>query len=107
MTDYGIKISKPNISVLDAKDTELVQSSSFPTFKIFRIVRFTNPGNVLHGLDYPPTFMALSKVDGVWRWAGYGYQMGGFPFVNVNSTRVYSVSSDEVYVILFTESLNE
>ncbi len=100
-------MSKPGVDVETASDANLSWSSDFKTLKSFRVVRFTSAGNISHGLDYPPTFIALIKEGTTWGSASFGYQELGYSFVSVDSTKVYSSTSYEVYVILFVDPLNE
>ena len=119
MSDIGLKISKPGIDVKTATDKDLVWSSNFKTLKLYRQIVFTEAGEVSHGLDYPPTFMALMRVDGVTVPTSLGYQEGGYAFVSVDDVNVYAtnpedlhdqpypVDWDRVYVSLFIDPLNE
>jgi hypothetical protein len=101
MSDFGFKVSKPGQSVLTAEDKDLVYNSELNTFKIFKIAKFTSSGNTNHGLDYPPAFFALENVGGEWRIDPFTTR------VAVDSSKVYSTSSYETYVILFIENLED
>jgi hypothetical protein len=112
MTNIGIKISKPGVDVTAATNDELVWSSDFKTFKIFKILRFTTSGNVSHGLDYAPAFIAYRAVStpvaDSWVCVQRGYQLGGRGAIQVDDENVYCYDSSEViYVILFIDPLDE
>ena len=107
MSSTGIKISKPGVDVKTADDKDLVWSSNYKTWKIYKIVHFTSAGSETHGLTYPPTFVALIKEGTSWGSASLGYQELGYSWVSVDDINVYSSTSDEVYVILFIDPLNE
>jgi hypothetical protein len=98
MSDYGIKMSKPGVDVKTADDVDLSWSSDFKTFKIFRVVKLEAGQNTNHGLNYAPSFLALSPGD-------FWYD---FCPVSVDNTKVYSnLSGKDVYIILFIDPLNE
>jgi hypothetical protein len=119
MTNYGIKMSKPGVDVKTAADVDLSWSSDFRTLKLYRVIVFTGPGSVTHGLDYPPTFTALMRVGGVTMPTCLGYQELAYSFVSVDDEKVYTtnpsslhtlpypVNWDRVYVSLFIDPLNE
>ena len=111
MSSIGIKISKPGVDVKTADDDELVWSSDFKTFKLYRIVKFTSTGSQSHGLDYPPAFAITNPprlVDEA--YPGKFDLMLGQNYVQVDDTKVYCTlrpKSEDVYVILFIDPLDE
>lgn len=111
MSNYGIKISKPGVDVKTATDDELVWSSDFKTFKIYKIIKFTATGSQDHGLDYPPAFAITNPP----RLVDEAYPekfdlMLGQNYIQVDSEKVYCTlrpGGVDVYVILFVDPLNE
>ena len=111
MADIGAKASRKGYNVNDADldDKNLSFSSKFNTFKCFRVIHTSAIGDHLHGLDYPPVFLAVidTDVSGDYYPAVNGYISGGVPYVSVDDTKVYSHSADDMYIFLFVEPLDE
>lgn len=105
--EYGIKISKPGVDVGSAENVDTVFNSQNPTFKIFRGDTTTSITNYLHGLDYPPAFMYFVKTGSNWTCGAPGYGGEKESLVSVDSTRVYTHTTSELYIILFINPLNE
>lgn len=106
MSNYGIKISRPGYNVETADDKDLVFSSAFNTFKIYRTMKFAEAGSAQHGLTYPPTFLFLTPFDGYkWRQGNGHYYNNWNSMVEVDDTHVYS--EGKAYVILFIDPLDE
>lgn len=111
--DYGIKISKPGIDVKTAKDTELVFSSKFNTFKVAETGTgsltsdATNPktATIPHSLGYVPAFMVFSEIH-----AGFGnpstgdfYMMPSSPPASiggslVTDTLIVAIDSSNLHI---------
>ncbi len=119
MSDYGIKMSKPNVDVKTAADKDLSWSSEFKTLKLYKVIEFTSTGSEEHGLDYAPTFLALMRVDGVYVPTSLGYQELGYSFASVDEEKAYAtnpedlqflpypVNWDKMYIILYIDPLDE
>ena len=116
-SDYGLKISRPGIDVKTAEKRNLVFSSEMNTFKIFRIIQFTQAppymGRIAipHGLNYAPTFFAFWRntfVSGAWTIASGGGLGGGSVCICADNTNIYSVGNgkNSIYVILCADPLN-
>lgn len=115
--NYGIKISRPGIDAKTALPKNLVFSSNFNTFNIYRVIEMSGGEIMSHGLDYPPTFFALKR-----EWEKTGsfegkyirgdvtpFMQGAYPLISVDNTNVYCKgnSNELIYVILCTNPLNE
>ena len=106
MSNTGIIISKPGVDAKTADEKDLVWSSNFKTFKIYKILKFTSEQTVSHGLNYPPTYVVY-RPDFI-----YDY-ITGLPGpagqARVDDTNVFSTgtSAEPTYVILFIDPLNE
>jgi len=111
--DYGFKVSRPGIDVKTAEPKNLVFSSSFNTFKEYRIIKMTSSGSINHGLNYPPTFLAIKEdyfnAGEFIRGDVFPFVSGSASIINVDSTKVYYRTSgyETIYVILFIDPLNE
>ena len=111
--DYGFKISRPGIDVKKAEPKNLVFSTGFNTFKEYRIIKMTSPGSVTHGLNYPPTFLAVKEdyfnANEFIRGDVFPFINGSYPIISVDDTKVYYRVSgyEDIYVILFIDPLNE
>lgn len=112
--DYGFKISRPGIDVKTAEPRNLVFSTRFNTFKEYRIVKMSSAGSVLHGLDYPPTFLAVKRDyfnnTEFKRGDVMPFINGSLALVSVDNTRVYYRTAgfdEDTYIILFTDPLDE
>lgn len=106
---YGIKISRPGYNVNAADDENLVLSSDFVTPKIFQTMEFTSPGSQSHGLTYPPEFdvMWYDSTDLAYYHGALGIFEGMRALAAVDTSNVYSFYSGTLYIILYTDSLNE
>lgn len=112
--DYGFKISRPGIDVKTAEPKNLVFSSSFNTFKEYRIIKMTTAGYIAHGLDYPPTFLAIKEdyfnPGEFIRGDVMPFINGSISLISVDDTNVYYRSpgyDEDIYVILFIDPLDE
>ncbi len=111
--DFGFKISRPGIDVKTAEPKNLVFSTAFNTFKEYRIIKMTTPGYIAHGLDYPPTFLAIKEdyfnPGEFIRGDVYPFISGSAPIISVDDTNVYYRTSgyEDIYVILFIDPLDE
>lgn len=111
--DYGLKVSRPGIDVKTAEPRNLVFSSSFNTFKEYRIIKLSPGTSVSHGLNYPPTFLAVKEdyfnPGEFIRGDVIPFINGSLALISVDSTKVYSSASgyEDIYVILFIDPLNE
>lgn len=112
--DYGFKISRPGIDVKTAEPKNLVFSTAFNTFKEYRIIKMTTAGSsVNHGLNYPPTFLAVKEDyfhSGEFiRGDVTPFINGSYPEISVDDTKVYYSANayETIYVILFIDPLNE
>jgi len=129
---YGIKIARPDYSVITAEDDDLVYSSKFSTLSPFACVKFTAVGNSTHGMSYPPAYFYVvdygtepnnkwsvnnpptEMADGMF-FSSLGQPAHG-PFfgtdttITVDSTKVYcddiAADVDAIYVFLLHEPLN-
>ena len=68
-SDYGFKASKPDVSIRDGADSDMVLSSSFFNNIVHKKGTATsassgNPTRVTHNLGYVPNFLAYIKYDG-------------------------------------------
>jgi hypothetical protein len=111
--DYGFKISRPGIDVKTAEPKNLVFSTSFNTFKEYRIIKMTSEGSITHGLDYPPTFLALKEdyfnPGEFIRGDAWPFINGSAPMISIDDTKVYYRTGgyEDIYVILFIDPLDE
>ena len=105
MSSIGMKVSKPGVDVKDADDKDLVWSSDFKTFKIYKIVKFTSSGDEKHGLDYAPAFVYMedytSTLETGWHRNPHATR------VSVDGEKVYYNGSGTVYITLFIDPLDE
>lgn len=62
--DYGIKVSKPNVDVLSATNTELFLSSTFNNFQFAYSGAVANPGSV--GAMRTVSFPSIGVKPRVW-----------------------------------------
>lgn len=116
MESYGIKISKPGVSVHSAQDSELVFSSEFNTPKLAKVVTLTATGGgaideIEHGLGYAPMFLSFEEIAGYddqWFYHATSYYA---PSANVwvDDEKVYYLggAGDTTFVYLFVENLND
>jgi hypothetical protein len=114
MGKFGIKISRPsyNVSASDIADANLIMSTNFPTFKLYRVMELAPASKTEHGLTYPPVFFYMVETD-TDKWQQHTANFyDPFTYVAVDSTYVY-VSDNyfapdtNTYVFLFTDALNE
>ena len=112
---YGIKISKPGVDVKAAKDTELVFSSKFNTFKVAGTGTgsltsdITNPqtATIAHGMGYVPAFMVFTEIH-----AGFGEPSTGDFYMSphsppasiggslVDETIICSIDSTNLHILM-------
>ena len=104
---YGLKISKPGVSVKTATNVQTVFNSENLNLKIFRGISTTSATNFDHGLSYPPAFMYFVKTGSNWTCGAPGYGGEKEALVSVDSTKVYTHTATELYIILFINPLNE
>jgi len=73
----------------------------------------TSSGSINHGLNYPPTFLAIKEdyfnAGEFIRGDVFPFVSGSASIINVDSTKVYYRTSgyETIYVILFIDPLNE
>jgi hypothetical protein len=113
MADYGIKVSRPGYDVTIAGDTDLSFSSGFKTLKEYKVLKLEGdaPNEVsgAHGLSYAPTFIYFREyTDGDGKWMPYTTSyFAPNSEVWVDDTNVYCMASQDIYVVLFIDPLNE
>lgn len=92
MSDYGIKVAKPNYDARTAGDADLLFSSSWPSLPVAFETTTTGNTTVDHGLDFPPLTLA-------WLVSGGVSQKGSAaqPWPDVDSTKVY-LNTDLDYI---------
>ena len=107
--DYGIKISKPGINVLEATEEELFYTSRRDQLKVYMEGEVDITGTtktIAHNLGYKPFVMMFIKENGLSVWKKYpSFGTTGF---YVDGTNLYIdglVSGDKIYYYIFIDQL--
>lgn len=100
--DWGIKISYPGVSVLEATEEQLYYTTRKKQFKVIAENTFTSTGAgestvLTHGLGYTPKALCYFRFPGdtEWKELTAGSMFDGAPYYRMDSTtlRIYAPAS--------------
>lgn len=120
MADIGAKVSRVDVGVGDAADSQLLFSSAWPTLKIAYQGAATISGTadsviLTHNLGYPPAFLVyyVSGTTSTFKSYGFLYNGSAGGYVGVNSTEMKfftiggGAGNVSLYYYIFAQPLNE
>ena len=112
--DWGIKIAKPGINVLDATEAQQYFTTRKRVFKIkeqAQIITDASPHLIPHGLSYKPFAEVFVKSGSSWFRLPYvnfsgGYNVGYMEITDTN-IEIYTTIGNTVYYYIFLDPLKE
>lgn len=110
--DYGVKISKPGISVLEATEAQTYYTSRKKRFFVKsegQVTTGANPHTIAHGLSYIPFAEVFAKSGTEWFRLPFKNYSGGsnVGYVEINDTNVvvYAGVGTVIYYYIFNDQL--
>jgi len=108
---FGIRASGPGVDVLTAEKKNLTLDTSFPYLKPTACLKFSSAGNQTHGMGFPPAFVGVMETGsstGVYTPIENDIlSTTGESLVCVDDTKVYYSGSNDAYITLFANPLDE